>query len=96
MNVILLTLINHQIISFWRQFVSMFGGFWRHHDPTLTEHEDSLFFSELLQESCQMAAVEIIRRIIGVAHVEDFESIQEPSTRFSLPHTLTNTQSLSV
>jgi 5-methylthioribose kinase len=39
------------------------------------------FFRELLDEVLGFAGAVIIRRILGIAHVIDFESIKDPDAR---------------
>jgi 5-methylthioribose kinase len=39
------------------------------------------FLSQLLADSLGFAGAKMIRRIVGIAHVEDLESIPDPETR---------------
>lgn len=41
----------------------------------------SKYLSQLLHDSLGFGAAKMIRRIVGVAHVEDFESISDPTKR---------------
>ena len=61
--------------SVWDAFVVRFDALWRAHDPTIPGDFRRAFLHNLLQESVGFAACKMIRRILGVAHVEDMESI---------------------
>ncbi|KAI3922398.1 hypothetical protein MKX01_006087 [Papaver californicum] len=49
-------------------------------DPVFSFAQEN-YMKDLFHDSLGFGAAKMIRRIIGVAHVEDFESIQDPSKR---------------
>jgi 5-methylthioribose kinase len=82
--------------TFWRRFESNFLGLWRAgatgdaFAPGLFEDEDGRraldahraeFMARLLQDSIGFAGAKMARRILGLAHVEDMESIGDPDLR---------------
>ena len=72
----------------------MFADLWREHGqgdlysrrllidaPELRERAISLRLRSIWDQSVGFAACKMIRRILGLAHVEDFESIGDPELR---------------
>jgi 5-methylthioribose kinase len=82
--------------TFWRRFESKFLELWRIGGagdafvPGLFEDEGgrraldayrAAFMARLLQDSTGFAGAKIARRILGLAHVADMESIGDPESR---------------
>jgi 5-methylthioribose kinase len=82
--------------TFWRRFEGKFLGLWRIAGtgdafvPGLFEDEGGrralevyriAFMARLLQDSIGFAGAKMARRILGLAHVEDMESIGDPDCR---------------
>jgi len=83
-----------EIISFWRSFETQYLLLWsnkekRYNDlpgcfeknPEVLEKMKRKFLEDVLSDTLGYAGTEIIRRIVGVAHVQDFETIQDQNTR---------------
>lgn len=81
-----------QVDVFWSTFCNVFGQLWL--DPTLhtgflygTEtmelSPDTLhaFLQHLLTDTLGFAGMKMVRRIVGIAHVEDLESIADADVR---------------
>jgi 5-methylthioribose kinase len=83
-----------QVCVFWSTFVSVFTTLWNdstEHTGYLFERSvfspDDLkqaqqeWFATMLSETLAFAGCEMIRRIVGIAHVEDLESISDQELR---------------
>lgn len=81
-----------QISTYWNTFVSEFTKLYNAHEhhigfvygrDIILDHEryemllDIHFFHNLLLETIGFAGIKMIRRIVGIAHVEDLESITD-------------------
>ena len=53
--------------------------------PVCAQAVQEAFFRDLELDTVGFAGAVIIRRILGIAHVVDFESIEDPATRCKLP-----------
>ncbi|MCX2560654.1 S-methyl-5-thioribose kinase [Acetobacter farinalis] len=83
------------IQTFWTTFKKQFLSLWQNRetaqdrselyyattDKSTQNFEKSLFMNEIFHDMCGFCATEIIRRIIGYAHVADFTILADPSTR---------------
>ena len=49
------------------------------------------FLAEVFSDSLAFAGAVMIRRIVGIAHVIDFESIVDPNVRYCIAHLLNHT-----
>ncbi|PON58084.1 Methylthioribose kinase [Trema orientale] len=81
----------------WNLFQKKFIALWDKHkdgpgeaylpaiynNPELQQLVQKKYFEELFHDSLGFGAAKMIRRIVGVAHVEDFESIADASKRAS-------------
>lgn len=67
--------------SVWTTFAARFDALWHAHDATVDAEFRQAFLLNLLQESVGFAACKMIRRILGIAHVEDFEAIEDQRQR---------------
>ena len=79
----------------WNGFEQRFLVLWRAgrdgetYPPSLFHRDEAAalegaraaFMTELFRDSLAFAGCKMIRRIVGLAHVEDFESIEEPARR---------------
>ncbi|CAK9318039.1 unnamed protein product [Citrullus colocynthis] len=79
----------------WNLFRKKFVGLWELHkdgpgeaylpaiynNPELQQLVQNKYLTDLFHDSLGFGAAKMIRRIVGVAHVEDFESINDPSKR---------------
>ena len=66
----------------WDIFSTHFMLLWRTHghaDYKMIDPEQ--FMADVFRDTFEFAAAEMIRRIVGIAHVEDFERIQNPDSR---------------
>lgn len=84
-----------QIHLFWTTFETQFCLLWWNTDEhtgflygrtTLNsaeamEHAQASFMKNLLADTLGFAGMKMLRRIVGIAHVEDLESIEDPQTR---------------
>jgi 5-methylthioribose kinase len=83
-----------QVRDLWTTFAQVFADLWREHGqgdlysrrllidaPELRERAISLRLRSIWDQSVGFAACKMIRRILGLAHVEDFESIGDPELR---------------
>jgi len=84
-----------QIQIFWDTFVAEFTTLWddpKEHTGTWYErkkfendahvkHTQKEFLSYILGESLSFAGMKMLRRIVGIAHVEDLDSIEDPEVR---------------
>jgi 5-methylthioribose kinase len=83
-----------QVHDLWTTFAQAFADLWREHGqgdlysrrllsdtPLLRERAISLRLQSIWDQSVGFAACKMIRRILGLAHVEDFESIADPGRR---------------
>ena len=84
-----------QIITFWTTFETEFLALWD--DPSehtgmafkrqLLGDSDALkqaqkdFMATMLADTLGFAGMKMLRRIVGIAHVEDLESIKDPDVR---------------
>jgi 5-methylthioribose kinase len=79
--------------AFWSGFVERFAGHWRalgeggallalaRDDAALREGAIAAWREAVWRDALGFAGAEIIRRIVGLAHVADFESIADPARR---------------
>ncbi|XP_043813998.1 methylthioribose kinase isoform X2 [Manihot esculenta] len=79
----------------WNLFHKKFTAFWDEHkdgpgeaylpaiynNPELQQLVQKKFMKDLFHDTLGFGAAKMIRRIVGVAHVEDFESIKDNSKR---------------
>eukprot|EP00300_Choanocystis_sp_HF-7_P002849 c12164_g1_i1.p1 GENE.c12164_g1_i1~~c12164_g1_i1.p1 ORF type:complete len:435 (+),score=97.51 c12164_g1_i1:46-1305(+) len=84
-----------QIIVTWTTFEELFTSYWENPatctgdasphfafpEQSSRQYVQRAFFSNLLEESLGFAGCEMIRRIFGVAHVEDFDRITDQNLR---------------
>jgi len=83
-----------QVDDLWSTFAQVFADLWResaHGDlysrrllsdaPELRERAITLRLQSIWDQSVGFAACKMLRRILGLAHVEDFESIADPELR---------------
>jgi 5-methylthioribose kinase len=83
-----------QVSDLWTTFAQVFADLWREHAqgdlysrrllsdaPELRERAITLRLRSIWDQSLGFAACKMIRRILGLAHVEDFESIADPELR---------------
>ena len=79
-----------QIVDLWTTFARGFAGLWREHaqgdlyssrilagSPDLLEQAIAIRLQSIWERSVGFAGCKMIRRILGLAHVEDFESISD-------------------
>ncbi|XP_078428544.1 S-methyl-5-thioribose kinase [Wolffia australiana] len=82
------------VVDTWNLFQKKFVSLWTEHfgsgeayppeiynDPKLLQQVQSEYTKDLLHESLGFGAAKMIRRIVGIAHVEDLESIADVSLR---------------
>jgi 5-methylthioribose kinase len=69
------------IAEVWATFERRFLELWRAADPEAPADFRHAFLRSLLQDTAGFAAAKMIRRILGVAHVEDLESIADAALR---------------
>jgi 5-methylthioribose kinase len=82
----------------WREFADRFLALWRtqaagdaYHSSLFDDEssqaaleiERQRYLRQLFCDTVGFAGVKMIRRILGLAHVEDLESIKDPETRSS-------------
>ena len=83
-----------QLSDLWTTFAQVFADLWREcaqgdlysrrllsDAPELRERAIALRLQSIWDQSVGFAACKMIRRILGLAHVEDFESIADPELR---------------
>jgi 5-methylthioribose kinase len=83
-----------QINELWSTFAAVFADLWRQHargdlysrrllidTPDLLERAITLRLQSIWDQAVGFAACKMLRRIFGLAHVEDFESIADPELR---------------
>ena len=83
-----------QVSDLWLNFTQVFAGLWRERGqgdlysrrlltdaPQLLEHAITLRLELIWKQAVGFAACKMLRRILGLAHVEDFESIADPELR---------------
>jgi 5-methylthioribose kinase len=83
-----------QVSDLWTTFAQVFADLWREHGhgelyarrllrdaPQLLESAITLRLQRIWDQSVGFAACKMLRRILGLAHVEDFESIADPELR---------------
>lgn len=85
-----------QAVTFWETFRSRFLGLWSEGaagdvlppsmfalpgDAIALESARTAFIDELFADMLGFAACKMIRRIVGFAHVADFEGIRDPAVR---------------
>jgi 5-methylthioribose kinase len=88
-----------QVSDLWTTFGRVFADLWREHAqgdlysrrllsdaPELRERAIAVRLQSIWDESVGFAACKMIRRILGLAHVEDFESIADPELRARCEH----------
>jgi 5-methylthioribose kinase len=88
-----------QVSELWTTFARVFADLWREHAqgdlysqrllsdaPELRERAIPLRLRSIWDQSVGFAACKMIRRILGLAHVEDFESIADPELRAACEH----------
>ncbi|QQS12719.1 MAG: S-methyl-5-thioribose kinase [Rhodospirillales bacterium] len=80
------------IVRLWTRFEADFIGLWRGRrsellppsvppDSEVAERMYARRVSALLADATGFAGAKMIRRLIGISHVEDFEAIADPATR---------------
>ncbi len=69
------------VADVWTGFAAAFDALWRTHDPHAPAHFRSLFLHSLLRDTIGFAGVKMIRRVLGIAHVLDLESIGDERVR---------------
>eukprot|EP00250_Pteridium_aquilinum_P019227 c24355_g2_i1 orf=168-2612(+) len=79
----------------WSRFVQKFTSLWSadwdnsgdafpagvYQSPTERTSAQECYMRGIFEDTLGFAAAKMIRRIVGIAHVEDFESIQSPDVR---------------
>jgi 5-methylthioribose kinase len=79
-----------QVKVFWNVFCEAFKNLWSEkHTGYLygtyleeaVEQSQTVFFANLLHDTLGFAGMKMLRRIVGIAHVEDLESIMDPDVR---------------
>jgi 5-methylthioribose kinase len=88
-----------QLSDLWTTFARVFADLWREHAqgdlysrrllsdaPELQERAIMVRLQSIWDQSVGFAACKMIRRIFGLAHVEDFESIADPELRAGCEH----------
>jgi 5-methylthioribose kinase len=88
-----------QVSELWTTFARVFADLWREDAqgdlysrrlssdaPELRERAIPLRLRSIWDQSVGFAACKMIRRILGLAHVEDFESIADPELRAGCEH----------
>jgi 5-methylthioribose kinase len=85
-----------QLVALWEGFVIKFTALWdknqQNHDgercrsqvfnsPTDNKAAQEAYFKQLWMDTLGFAGMKIVRRILGIAHVEDMESIEDLDTR---------------
>jgi 5-methylthioribose kinase len=83
-----------QVDDVWTTFAQVFADLWRKgvqgdlysprlmsDAPELREQAIALRLQSIWDQSVGFAACKMIRRILGLAHVEDFEAIADPEVR---------------
>jgi 5-methylthioribose kinase len=82
-----------QVVVFWKTFEAQFIQLWN--DPTEhtgflfgrailnsdTVHAQDDFLQSLFIDTLSFAGMKMLRRIVGIAHVEDLESIEDKDVR---------------
>lgn len=85
----------HQIEVFWTNFTREFLSLWSDtHEHTGMKYQRSLlsgaeelkraeesFVKNVLRDTLGFCGMKMLRRIVGIAHVEDLESIEDPDVR---------------
>ena len=67
----------------WDEFQDEFSRLWReYNDETFYYPYVRSYLQEVLQDAIGFAGCKMIRRVVGLAHVEDLECIQDPQVRF--------------
>lgn len=70
------------IHNIWEKFVSEFTNLWKtHSENTFFEPYVQDYLQEILQDAIGFAGCKVIRRVVGLAHVWDIDSIQDPEKR---------------
>eukprot|EP00249_Psilotum_nudum_P021182 c28009_g1_i1 orf=420-2933(-) len=87
----ILSIIEKTWTLFERKFISLWTTNWENSGDAYPsgvyksavelELAQKRYMKEIFQDSIGFAAAKIIRRIVGIAHVEDFESIENPDRR---------------
>jgi len=88
-----------QIVDVWTTFARVFAGLWREYaqgdlyspriltgSPDLLEQAIAIRLQSIWDRSVGFAGCKMIRRILGLAHVEDFESIADCDLRANCEH----------
>lgn len=71
------------IKQIWDEFQNEFIRLWKEHRKETFYHPYARYYLlEVLQDAIGFAGCKMIRRVIGLAHVEDLESIPDPEVRF--------------
>lgn len=84
-----------QIITFWTTFVTEFLKLWDDEaehtgmafkrqllgDVDAIKMSQTVFMTSLLADTLGFAGMKMLRRIVGIAHVEDLESIEDANVR---------------
>jgi 5-methylthioribose kinase len=83
-----------QVTDLWTTFAQVFADLWRDRGrgdlyserllrdaPELRERAITLRLQSIWDQSVGFAACKMIRRLFGLAHVEDFEAITDPASR---------------
>lgn len=74
----------HKFTSLWTANWDISGDAFHagvYKSPTERISAQKRYMTRIFQDSLGFAAAKMIRRIVGIAHVEDFESIQNPDIR---------------
>lgn len=71
----------HTIAEVWLKFSEKFEVLWMAHDPFVDPSFRQTFLRNLLSDSIGFAGCKMIRRVLGIAHVLDLESISDASLR---------------
>lgn len=75
------------VVDIWETFEHEFRNYWYHekedgffNERLLKDYQDR-YMKEVFEDTIGVAGLELIRRTIGLAHVADQESIQDPTRR---------------
>lgn len=73
--------VDRAAVDFWSTLTEECGRLWRPTEPLLAP-----FLRSLLADAARFAGMEMIRRVVGLAHVKDIDSLPQPA-RLDAQHT---------
>ncbi|MFD2671413.1 S-methyl-5-thioribose kinase [Marinicrinis sediminis] len=74
----------HTIQEIWTQFESKFRQLWKEHGVDRISAQPSFqdaYLTALLQDTLGFAGCKMVRRIVGLAHVADIDTIKQPELK---------------